>query len=340
MKQRIMKNLAMKPLTKNYLAKQVLLLLATLSVAPFAQAAFHWSNLWQTPDQRGDTLLRQGNAAEAAQTYTDTRHKAYAELKAGKYANAAHDFAPFKDNDARYNRGNALAHTGDLQGALKAYDAVLANDPKNSDARHNRDLVAKELKKQQQQQKNQPQKKSSSNQDQKNQGKSMQNSPANGQGQNQQKTNPDKQSDSAEQKQNGSTQPNSATPANQKGQNQSPNGSPNSTDQNSKPTSENSSSANPSAKTQTPQERAAQHDAEAGLKSAQEKGKDNQGQAQQSPAPPKTTPAKSARDTTQDEQKMAEKQWLKNIPDNPEGLLQRKFLIEHLMRQQAQKTQP
>jgi Ca-activated chloride channel family protein len=333
--------------------KQILILLTTLSVAPFARAEFHWSNLWQTPDQRGDTLLHQGHAAEAAQTYSDPRRKAYAELKAGKYADAAHDLEPFKDSDALYNRGNALAHTGDLEGALKAYDTALTRDPKNNDARHNRDLVAKELKKQQQQQKNQPQKKPSSfNPDNKNQGnqgnqgKSMQNSPANGQDKNQQKTDQDKPSDSAHSKQNGSTQPSGSKASDQKGQNQSPsnspNTSPNSNAPDSKQTSEKSTRSNPSAKTQTPQERAAsaQRDAEAGLKSAQADQQKGQNQAQGNTASLNLAPRKSVSNTTQDEQKIAEQQWLKNIPDSPEGLLQRKFLIEHLMRQQEQKTQP
>ena len=58
---------------------------------------------------------------------------------------AARDFAPFNDSDAQYNRGNALARAGDLAAALKAYDAALARDPNNRDARHNRDLVAKAM---------------------------------------------------------------------------------------------------------------------------------------------------------------------------------------------------
>src|SRR3546814_14069354 len=43
-----------------------------------------------------------------------------------------------------------LAHSGDLSGALKAYDAALALAPDNTDAKRNRDLVEKMLKQQQQ----------------------------------------------------------------------------------------------------------------------------------------------------------------------------------------------
>ncbi len=108
-----------------------------------------WSALWKTPDQRAEQLLRQGNAASAAQTYTDPRRKAFAQLKAGDYANAAKGFAAFDDSDAHYNRGNALARSGDLQGALSAYEAALARDSHNEDARKNRELVSKAIQQQQ-----------------------------------------------------------------------------------------------------------------------------------------------------------------------------------------------
>jgi len=113
-----------------------------------AQAGMNWSGLWRNPDQQGEALLRYGDAAAAAKVYKDARRKAYAELKAGDYAAAARDLAAFNDSDANYNRGNALAYAGDLQGAIGAYDAALKRDPQNRDASHNRELVEKALKQQ------------------------------------------------------------------------------------------------------------------------------------------------------------------------------------------------
>jgi Ca-activated chloride channel family protein len=46
---------------------------------------------------------------------------------------------------------------------------------------------------------------------------------------------------------------------------------------------------------------------------------------------------KAARGDTlppQTEQQIALEQWLRQIPDDPGGLLRRKFMIEHLMKQQ------
>src|SRR3546814_10327034 len=42
-------------------------------------------------------------------------------------------------------------------------------------------------------------------------------------------------------------------------------------------------------------------------------------------------------DEPKSEQQLAEEQWLRQIPDDPGGLLRRKFMIAHLMRQQQDK---
>ena len=70
---------------------------------------------------------------------------AYARLKAGDYKAAASGFGAFNDTDGQYDRGNALARAGDLRDALAAYNAALAKDPGNKDARHNLELVEKAL---------------------------------------------------------------------------------------------------------------------------------------------------------------------------------------------------
>ena len=45
-------------------------------------------------------------------------------------------------------------------------------------------------------------------------------------------------------------------------------------------------------------------------------------------------PATAAIDQPPSEQALALEQWLRQIPDDPSGLLRRKFLIEHLRREQ------
>ena len=115
-----------------------------------AQAhALTWSGLWSTPDQRAERLLHAGDAAAAAGLFQDPRRKAFAEIQAQRYADAARRLAPFADPESQYNRGNALARGGHLRTAIAAYDAALKRAPPQSnlyrDARHNRDLVEKQL---------------------------------------------------------------------------------------------------------------------------------------------------------------------------------------------------
>ncbi len=120
-----------------------LLVLGCLVSAPALAGV--WSNLWRTPDQQGQALLAAGRPAQAAARFTSARRKAYADLEAGRYAPAARLLAPFKDPTSEYNRGNALAHLGHLHAALAAYDAALKQAPHDRDIRHNRDLIKRIL---------------------------------------------------------------------------------------------------------------------------------------------------------------------------------------------------
>ena len=105
-----------------------------------------WSSLWRTPDQQGEALLAAGHPARAAARFANPRLKAYADLEVGHYREAAKLLAPFKDSTSEYNRGNALARSGHLHAALAAYDSALKQAPHDKDIRHNRDLVARMLK--------------------------------------------------------------------------------------------------------------------------------------------------------------------------------------------------
>ena len=125
-----------------------------------AAHAGSWRDLWWTHDQQGQKLLAANQPAAAAKVFDDSRRRAYAQLEAGHYAEAAKDLEPYKDADSQYNRGNALAHTGRLKEALAAYDAALAAAPGNRDVIKNRDLVKQAL--EQQSRTGQPQKPSGS----------------------------------------------------------------------------------------------------------------------------------------------------------------------------------
>jgi Ca-activated chloride channel homolog len=300
------------------------LLAAMLFWTSAANAGDLWNRLWHNADQRGEQLMQQGQAAAAAKAYADPQRKAYAELQAGDYAHAAQDLAAFDDSRSNYNRGNALAHTGQLQDALKAYDAALARDPKNADARRNRDLVMQALK-QQPPHSQHPNNKTASGSNrngsqnqpgtanQHNGGKdagkpaspAQQPSPQTGSNS---QPNPSSASGRNNGKDNGQTGEQAPS---QQAQSQS------SRPQQSQPAGQQSAAVNPAGQSGKPAQPAAaqaQHNAAAGLNKTEQA----------------TAPAEAAAS----EQKLAQAQWLRSIPDDPGGLLRRKFLIEHMIRQQ------
>src|SRR5690242_13206770 len=110
-----------------------LALLMLLCFVTSAAQADTWTNLWSTREQQAQRLLDSKNPAAAAPLFSDARRRAYAEMEAGQYAKAAKSLAPFKDADSQYNRGNALAHSGQLREALSAYDAALRAAPGDKD---------------------------------------------------------------------------------------------------------------------------------------------------------------------------------------------------------------
>ncbi|MDR3370989.1 tetratricopeptide repeat protein [Rhodoferax sp.] len=293
-----------------------------------SSASTLWSSLWRNADQRAEVLLQQGHASDAAKLYTDPRRKAYAQIKAGDYAAAASELKALNDAEAHYNRGNALAQAGDLQGALDAYDAALKQDPSHQDARHNRDLVAKALQKQKDAQKNKPQdgKSQDKPQDGKPQDKKdgnqngQQNSkpgdqpdkPDSGQGNQPDHKAGEKTSDKPGDKQDAQQ---ASNPNNKPGDKAQPNqASPNQPGAPGKP---DAAQPQPSAS----DAEQARRDVNATL---QPKAQDATGDAGNA-TPPLT------------EKQIAQEQWLRSIPDDPGGLLRRKFLIEHMMRQRDAK---
>ena len=302
--------------------KRGLLLAGLLAWTAAAQANPAWDNLWRTPDQRAEQLLRKGRPAEAARLFQDPRRKAYAELQAGNFAQAAQDFAAFGDSDSQYNRGNALARAGRLQEAIQAYDTALARDPANRDARHNRDLVAQALQKQ-------PPK------PQPGSGKDDQSGSTRQPGQNNRK-----QGDQGKQDQSSGTQggnasksPSSPTQPGKPGQDKNGGGQANPARQGqSRPGQQQAAQGTP---TPAPDRDNASMNARQQPANDAARARRDAAAALASPQPGQPAVPSGA---VPSERQLAEEQWLRRIPDDPGGLLRRKFLIEHLIRQQG--TQP
>jgi Ca-activated chloride channel family protein len=261
-----------------------------------------WADLWSRPEQQ--TLAQ--------------RQQAYTEAQGQQFAAAAEHLKPFSDPVSQYNRGNALAHTGDLQAAISAYDSALhsrmVDGGLQRDAQHNRDLVEQQMKSQPQSDKSgqkgeKNQQNGKGNEDGKdgNDGKEDKNS---GAGKDQGKSDPGD-------KGQGDKKPNDAKQSDTK-QSES---AQDMKDQSAKDAGAQSADQPPV--TESSQQQAAQREPES-------KDPATQGQ----PTPADARPRESS-PPAQSEQAQSLDQWLRWIPDDPAGLLRRKFMIEH-MRQQSE----
>jgi Ca-activated chloride channel family protein len=117
------------------------LLLVFVVMPPQAVRAGAWDDLWLTPDQQGVRALEQGRAGAALELFERPDWRAAAAHAAGDYAAALQALEGLPPAQSAYNRGNLLARQGDYAAAIEAYEAALAANPQDDDARHNRDLL-------------------------------------------------------------------------------------------------------------------------------------------------------------------------------------------------------
>ena len=133
-------------------AVYVLILAPSLILTEPTEASV-WQDLWQTSDQQGQNALENGDAEMAQSLFKHPQWQASAAYKNGDYASAADRFKQGDSADDYYNLGNSLAHLGELDKAIAAYDQALELLPDMQDAIANKKLI-EQLKQQQQ---NQPQ---------------------------------------------------------------------------------------------------------------------------------------------------------------------------------------
>jgi len=317
--------IALLPLAALAFRRGVLLLLVVL-LAPLPHPAaaaegFAWpdwlggENLWQRPDQQGVRSLEQGHASEAAQLFRNPEWEGVAHYQAGEYEQAVNALKGIETARGHYNRGNALARLGRYPEALMAYEEALKLDPDDADAKANRDLIKEQLRKQQQQNQMQPppeggdkgeNRKSpqqegaeskSEQQKQDQQGEQPKNADQTQAGQQQPKSDEEGQSE-AQQTGEGNPQPDQPPSAEQQAQAQQTEQSP---DKEQPPSAEEGVAKAPTPEKQSEEEQS-QAEGEAAAPAEQE---------------PLT------------EEERATEQWLRRIPDDPAGLLRRKFQYQY-----------
>ncbi|MCF6211846.1 MAG: VWA domain-containing protein [Gammaproteobacteria bacterium] len=302
----------------------IVLLIGVLSPSQPVMAT-GWDDLWQRPDQQATRALAQKDYERASQIAEDPLLRGIAEYRRGNYEQALENFSQASGVTADYDRGNALAKLGRYEEAIAAYDNALKSAPDMEDAQANKATVEALLRQQQAQEKDPSQDKDGEENKENNgkQGQQDQQPQQGGQGeQSQQDGNPQAGEPSGQDKQSeqGETQPKNtadkrtfADAAKALEEEETEKGAP-----------EEQQPADHTVTEEQPERQAGQQTAS-----------DEPSSRQQTP-PADGQPARA--ETLSSEEQLAAEQWLRRIPDDPGGLLRRKFLYQYQQRPQSEGT--
>jgi Ca-activated chloride channel family protein len=281
----------------------MLSLLLMIALQPEHSYASLWDDAWQTKDQQGQKALAQ-DPAKAAELFEDKDWKASSLYRAQDYKQAAENFninpedSPEQQAVSHFNRGNALAQSGELEKAIKDYEKALELNIKFDDAHANKALAEKLLEQQEEQdQQNQDQDQDSEDE----------------------KSDDDSKSDESQDSESKDNESKDSESEQEDSSDQQDESEQDSDDQSSdeKDSDEQEADENESDKQSDEEKEAEAAKAE---EDAAEEGQQGPGAA---------NPA----DELSDEEKQALEQWLNRIPDDPGGLLKRKFLYQYKQRE-------
>jgi len=264
-----------------------LTLLLVGCLLPSPAEALNWPALWQRPDQQGAAAFAHKNYRSAAETFTDPDWRAAAAYRKGDFAAALKDLDQPTTAESWYNRGNALARSGDFPNALAAWDETLKLDPSHADAQANKEIVQQALRDTDPQQQAQEPKDGRKEAD-----SDKESSPP--------------QKPASEQEQTGQTDESSEQQPGATGDDE-PSERP----------------AKPEKNRSDPAEPIEQPPSEKGQNLERSEGQSAQ--------------LEDSTETTDQQQEM--NQWLRRIPDDPGGLLRRKFLYQYRQRGGQQETE-
>ena len=284
------------------------------------KSSIEWQDLWQTNDQQGEALFNQQAFTEAAEAFDRADWRALAAFKAKNYDAAIEQFnyaikttdqQPNNLANLHYNLGHSLAHRQDLESAINAYDTALSLNPDLEQAKAAKALL-EQLQKQQQEQNQQGQQSDANEQDATDTTSSQSSDASND-------ANPSRNSENAsdysEQQQTGSTdktEDQKNTLLDQQAQRAVKKKQEEQQGQQQEQSTEQSDNANQPIETQTEQPSLKKNES---VSDSDSQGIDTEQEL--------------------DPQRQAElEQWLQKIPDDPGGLLRRKFNYQRQVNEQ------
>lgn len=269
--------------------------------------ALEWGDLWFTPEQRASRQLESQQYDQLIETAPDANWRGLGEYRKGDYAAAAESFAedranaeqlnrPEETERAMYNQANAKVLNEQYAEAIELFDEVLDINPEHQDAKHNRDIAEQLLEQQQQQE-----------QESGEEGEQDQEQQSGEESQDSDQQNSDQQESESGQEQQSDEQSDQQQSDNEEGE-----------------ASDEQQSAGASQDELSEQEQEAQA---AEALAAEQEAQEGQEQSEQAAAQDRQHEV-DAEPLTEREQ--ANEQWLRKIPDDPAGLLQRKIQNRHL----------
>jgi len=289
--------LLLLPLVALYFRKGLLVIpLLVLMNYPQDSYAYDWQDLWQTPDQQAQQAFNQQQYEQAANQFQSPEWQAAAQYKAEKYQQAADILQPLEQHSADVYYNQATA----LAKAGKLEQALETYQKAlQLNPKHEDALYNKKLVEEALQKQQQDQK-----QDQ----------------------DKDKQeSDSAKQKQNNDKDNKSSEQSDEQQTEQDKQSDDSASDQ------ANQDQQEQNKETDKTQQQSQNEQQEASEAEQKEQAKQAEQDAQEKAAKQQTV--EQANDDS--EQKQAQEQWLKRIPDDPAGLLKRKFKYQYSQRNQS-----
>lgn len=267
---------------------------ATLSQPPNQPSVLNdaWQSLWRNQGQRAHQAYSQQDYRKADQLFEAPQWRGINKTKQGDFKGAIEEFDKGLGADDLYNKGNAQAMAGEIDQALNSYQQSLKLQPNNPDAQANIELLKKLKQQQQQQQKDKNDQ--SNDQDQK-------------QDSEQKKSDQKKSGDQAQDNQQGKAKP------------QDQAGDKDSDTNHDKDEPDNKDSE------QQDSEQDNQPEKDAKLSPAENKKQ----QLAEQELEQQAAKMAAAQDNLDAEQQQALEQWLQQVPDDPSGLMRRKFKYQY-----------
>ncbi len=300
------------------------------ATTPEKSFALEWKDLWETQNQQGMKLLNNENPAEAAKYFTDETWKSIAQYHAGDYDSAEKGFAQDKSAKGLLNKGNAQVHQKKYDEAIASYQKALEHNSEFVAAKDNLKIAKalKALEEQQPQEQNQEQNQEQEGEQQKNE-----------QQKGEQKKGEQQSNKNGQQGQN--KQENAEGNQNQEDNTDNTAGEQKELNEEQKQAMEDTYGSEPEKEEQA---------ASDSKKQQGEKEQDERDQKIQQAHKNREQEPESPNDTQQgvaiseevrelSELEQAKEQWLRKIPDDPSGLLRKKFEYEYRKRRQEIRQQ-